>query len=655
IVPLGAGQDVGRSCILVTIGGKNVMLDCGMHMGYQDERRFPDFSYIGGGGKLNDYLTCVIISHFHLDHCGSLPHMSEIVGFDGPIYMTYPTKAIAPVLLEDYRKVQTEFRGDTNFFTSANIKACMKKVIAVDLHETVQVDSELSIRAFYAGHVLGAAMFEIRVGHQSILYTGDYNMTPDRHLGAARVLPGLRPDCLISESTYATTIRDSKRARERDFLRKVHDRVMAGGKVLIPVFALGRAQELCILLESYWERMDLKIPIYFSQGLAERANQYYRLFINWTNEKIKRTFVERNMFDFKHIKPLDKGYEEMPGAMVLFSTPGYCVAGTVGAKVISGMKKIEIEGKMHDINLAVEYMSFSAHADAKGIMQLIRVCQPRSVMFVHGEAAKMEFLKGKVEKEFRVPVLMPANGESVSIPGISILEVDVPQDIVQRCLDLDPTPSKKACPFSACLVMDKQNGLEVISCEAAASRLQLGLHTITLSQLVKSRSVVDWRALSEALSIHDTHLQHKQDGIELFHGEICVLPVKGDDNQASDKNHWAVYIGRHDGLPLVVHLSGGDGDFGKISGSTLDSLSNGPSGVLKACTAQVRCDPLLAVAGENLVRINNAHDIDHQPFPPRIVVERATLQLGSGNYNIFLNNCEHFVKWCRYGNRISGQ
>ncbi|PIO61853.1 hypothetical protein TELCIR_16608 [Teladorsagia circumcincta] len=251
----------------------------------------------------------------------------------------------------------------------------------------------------------------------------------------------------------------------------------------------------------------------------------------------------------------------MPGAMVLFSTPGmlhggqslkvfrkwchdprnmiimpgYCVAGTVGAKVISGMKKIEIEGKMHYINalwhaaiplmLAAEILCWQA--------KLIRVCQPRSVMFVHGEAAKMEFLKGKVEKEFRVPVLMPANGESVSIPGISNLEVDVPQDIVQRCLDLDPTPSKKACPFSACLVMDKQNGLEVISCEAAASRLQLGLHTITLSQLVKSRSVVDWRALSEALSIHDTHLQHKQDGIELFHGEICVLPVKGDDNQAS--------------------------------------------------------------------------------------------------------------------------
>ncbi|CAJ0930145.1 unnamed protein product, partial [Mesorhabditis belari] len=199
IVPLGAGQDVGRSCILVSIGGRNVMLDCGMHMGYQDKRRFPDFSYISGGGRLTNYLSCVIISHFHLDHCGSLPHMSEVVGYDGPIYMTYPTKAIAPTLLEDYRKVQTEFKGDRDFFTSQMIKQCMKKVIPVNLHETIYVDDELSIRAFYAGHVLGAAMFEVRVGNQSILYTGDYNMTPDRHLGAARVLPGLRPDVLIRQ------------------------------------------------------------------------------------------------------------------------------------------------------------------------------------------------------------------------------------------------------------------------------------------------------------------------------------------------------------------------------------------------------------------------------------------------------------------------
>lgn len=170
-------------------------------------------------------------------------------------------------------------------------------------------------------------------------------MTPDRHLGAAWI-DKCRPNILISESTYATTIRDSKRCRERDFLKKVHDCVDRGGKVLIPVFALGRAQELCILLETYWERMNLKAPIYFAVGLTEKvdyvsnlgfrfdiewlsfqANNYYKMFITWTNQKIRKTFVQRNMFEFKHIRPFDKSYADTPGPMVVFATPGMLHAG----------------------------------------------------------------------------------------------------------------------------------------------------------------------------------------------------------------------------------------------------------------------------------------------------------------------------------------
>uniref|UniRef100_A0A2K6SAX7 Integrator complex subunit 11 n=1 Tax=Saimiri boliviensis boliviensis TaxID=39432 RepID=A0A2K6SAX7_SAIBB len=139
VTPLGAGQDVGRSCILVSIAGKNVMLDCGMHMGFNDDRRFPDFSYITQNGRLTDFLDCVIISHFHLDHCGALPYFSEMVGYDGPIYMTHPTQAICPILLEDYRKIAVDKKGEANFFTSQMIKDCMKKVVAVHLHQTVQV------------------------------------------------------------------------------------------------------------------------------------------------------------------------------------------------------------------------------------------------------------------------------------------------------------------------------------------------------------------------------------------------------------------------------------------------------------------------------------------------------------------------------------
>lgn len=82
-----------------------------MSFSYNDERRFPDFSYITPESPLTPFIDCVIISHFHLDHCGALPYMSEMVGYTGPIYMTHPTKAIAPILLEDMRKVSVEKKG----------------------------------------------------------------------------------------------------------------------------------------------------------------------------------------------------------------------------------------------------------------------------------------------------------------------------------------------------------------------------------------------------------------------------------------------------------------------------------------------------------------------------------------------------------------
>ncbi|KAI9499901.1 beta-lactamase-like protein [Coemansia spiralis] len=428
VVPLGAGQDVGRSCVLVTLGRKTIMFDCGMHMGYNDERRFPDFNYITTEGDFTSRIDAVR-------------------GYHGPIYMTPPTKAICPILLEDYRKITVERKGETGFFTSQHIKDCMKKVVPLHLHETVWVDDELELRAYYAGHVLGAAMVYARCGNESVVYTGDYNMTPDRHLGAAWI-DKVRPDVLITETTYGTTIRDSKRARERDFLEKVHSCVTRGGKVLIPCFALGRAQELCILIETYWERMGLTVPVYFSAGLTEKANRYYKLFINWTNQKVKESFVDRNPFDFKYIKPWNRDYIDLPGPMVLFATPGmlhigtslevfrkwapdernmlimpgYCVAGTVGAKVLSGMKIVDIDQytQVH-VNIDVQNLSFSAHADAKGIMELIRQASPRNVVLVHGEKSRMSYLKSKIMSEFGCPCYDPANGE--------LLDIETGQDV----------------------------------------------------------------------------------------------------------------------------------------------------------------------------------------------------------------------------------
>ncbi|KAM8754544.1 integrator complex subunit 11 [Acanthopagrus schlegelii] len=566
VTPLGAGQDVGRSCILVSIGGKNIMLDCGMHMGYNDDRRFPDFSYITQNGRLTEFLDCVIISHFHLDHCGALPFMSEMVGYDGPIYMTHPTKAICPILLEDFRKITVDKKGETNFFTSQMIKDCMKKVVPLNLHQTVQVDDELEIKAYYAGHVLGAAMVHIKVGSESVVYTGDYNMTPDRHLGAAWI-DKCRPDILISESTYATTIRDSKRCRERDFLKKVHESIERGGKVLIPVFALGRAQELCILLETFWERMNLKAPIYFSTGLTEKANHYYKLFITWTNQKIRKTFVQRNMFEFKHIKPFDRSYADNPGPMVVFATPGmlhagqslqifkkwagneknmvimpgYCVQGTIGHKILNGQRKLEMEGRATlDVKLQVEYMSFSAHADAKGIMQLIRMAEPRNMLLVHGEAAKMEFLKGKIEQEFSIDCYMPANGETATVTTNPSVPVDISLNLLKREMALGgPLPDpKKPRAMHGTLIM-KENSLKLVSSEQALKELGLNEHQLRFTCRVQLQ---DPHSDNDTLHRIYTHLksvlkgytiQHLPDGTVMV--ESIVIKVSSSAEDANTK------------------------------------------------------------------------------------------------------------------------
>lgn len=535
ITPLGAGQDVGRSCILVSMSGKNIMLDCGMHMGFQDERRFPDFSYIASG-SLTDHIDCVIVSHFHLDHCGALPYMTEMVGYSGPIYMTYPTKAIAPILLEDMRKVAVEKKGETSFFTSQMVKDCMKKVTGVNLHQTVMVDGDIEIKAYYAGHVLGAALFHVKVGNQSIVYTGDYNMTPDRHLGAAWI-DKCRPNLLITESTYATTIRDSKRCRERDILKKIHECVDNGGNVLIPVFALGRAQELCILVESYWERTGLRVPVYYSLGLTEKANNYYRMFITWTNQKIKETFVERNMFDFKHIRPFNKTCLDGPGPMVVFASPGmlhaglslnifrrwapepknmlimpgYCVAGTVGHRVLNGARQVEFEnGQVVKVRMSVEYMSFSAHADAKGIVQLIGYCQPNNVLLVHGDKEKMPFLMDKIKQELGLPCYAPANGETCTITTEPQLSADVSLGLLKRSRRfLSNTPSlprslQSEQPLLHGVVLHDGKKLRIVDCETACSELDINRHSLRFTCTVTLRHP---GTLTNTLQHVHTHLQ----------------------------------------------------------------------------------------------------------------------------------------------------
>nr|GEV35913.1 cleavage and polyadenylation specificity factor subunit 3-II [Tanacetum cinerariifolium] len=433
------GQDVGKSCVVVTINGKSIMFDCGMHMGHQNLQRFPDFSLLSKSGDFDSVLDCIVITHFHLDHIGALPYFTEVCGYNGPIYMTYPTKALAPIMLEDFRKV-LEDRKENEYFTNEHILSCMKKVTALDLKQTVQVDKDLQIRAYYAGHVLGAAMVYASVGDAAMVYTGDYNMTPDRHLGAAQI-DRLQLDLLITESTYATTYRDSKYVREREFLKA----------------------ELCILLNDYWERVNLKVPIYFSSGLTIQANMYYKVLINWTSQRVKDTYASRNAFDFINARKFDHKLLDAPGPCVLFASPGmitggfslkafthwapcetnlvtlpgYCAVGTVGHKLMSNdkPKKVDVGNNTQiDVRCQIQQLAFSPHTDAKGIIDLVKFLSPKNVMLVHGEKPNMYKLKGIIESELGISCSIPANTETISFPSTNFIKADASNKFISSCL-----------------------------------------------------------------------------------------------------------------------------------------------------------------------------------------------------------------------------
>lgn len=509
---------MGRSCLLLSLAGKRVLLDCGVNPGRDDASVLPEFSLLGPAAELTAALDVVIISHFHLDHIGALPHLTEVLGYRGPIVMTHPTKAIAPMLLRDFRKVSADRQrrkaggsaaaaAQQPLHTDAQVGECLARATGcavpsatrhppsapsecaaracrVGLHETVHV-AGLELTAYYAGHVLGAAMFHVRVGDQSVLYTGDFSTVADHHLRAAWV-PRLQPNLLISEGTYATAPRAWKRGREYELLEAIRQVVASGGKVLIPVFAVGRAQELCLLLNTYWEQTGLgaTVPIFFAAGMAEQATQYYRLFSQWTNLDLQQANYDSsssgrdsqasgssgNVFDFPHIGIFRKE-EHWPRVtatdakhpMVLFATPamlsgglaldvfkewavekknllvmtGYCVPGTVGHAVVTGQRNgVQLgDGTTIDVKCAVRNISFrcaiihtccpateltvllccSAHADADGLIGLIRQSDPQHVLLVHGEASKLRAFRRRVATELRLPCAAPPNGTVVTV------------------------------------------------------------------------------------------------------------------------------------------------------------------------------------------------------------------------------------------------
>ncbi|KAG0149819.1 hypothetical protein CROQUDRAFT_653097 [Cronartium quercuum f. sp. fusiforme G11] len=289
ITMLGAGQEVGRSCCVIEYKSTTVVCDTGVHPAFTGMAALPFIDEI-------DWSTvdAILITHFHLDHAASLTYIMEHTNFKeghGKVFMTHPTKAVYRFLMQDFVRMSS-IGTDGELFNEEQMALSYESINAIDYHQEISLGS-LRFTSYPAGHVLGAAMFLIEIGGIRVLYTGDYSTEEDRHLIPARVPNWTeRPDVMICESTYGVQSLEPRPEKEERFTALVQMILKRGGRVLMPVFALGRAQELLLVLDEFWsQHPELNmIPIYYISNLAAKCMKVYQTFIHGMNEEIKQKF-----------------------------------------------------------------------------------------------------------------------------------------------------------------------------------------------------------------------------------------------------------------------------------------------------------------------------------------------------------------------------
>ncbi|VDI52211.1 Hypothetical predicted protein [Mytilus galloprovincialis] len=283
-------------------------------------------------------------------------------------------------------------------------------------------------------------MFMIEIAGVKVLYTGDFSRQEDRHLMQAEI-PNVHPDILIVEATYGTHIHEKREDREARFTGLVHDIVSRGGRCLIPVFALGRAQELLLILDEYWSNHPElhDIPIYYASSLAKKCMTVYQTYINAMNDKIKRQISISNPFVFKHISNLksvtfDNYFKSGISAMFLLLSFGqgsvmlkildrenwrsgqtttgcskftYCVNSKLNKRILEPRKPMtSCIHKLHGLstwfmNSCDEYLVFSNHCDViKHIRKQIIRTKLIHCVLVHGEQNEMSRLKAALVREY---------------------------------------------------------------------------------------------------------------------------------------------------------------------------------------------------------------------------------------------------------------
>lgn len=450
---LGGARQVGRSCLFLQTPESKVLLDCGVNVAADETNAYP----ILDAPEFNiEQLDAIILTHPHLDHSGFIPWLYKM-GYKGPLYCTAPTRDIAALLALDYIGVAQK-EAKKSLFGARDVKEMVKHTICLDYNEVSDVTPDFRLTLYNAGHTLGSAMAHLHIGNglHNLLYTGDLKYLRTQTLEPASTrFPRL--ETVIIESTYGAKedILPSRKSCEVELINYIKKTLSRGGKCLIPVLGVGRAQEVMLILEKAVREGALeKVPIYV-QGMVWDITAIHTGYPDFLNKNVRKNIFHRDenpflsdVFKWVGSKKEQDEAIEKSGPCVIMATSGmmtggssveyfkrladnpknailfvcYQGEGSLGRRIQNGEKEIlladgtraESIGVKMDVNTIA---GLTGHAGRNELTRFIYNLdpKPKKIIVNHGESSKCLGLASSLHKLNRVETIAPKNLEAVRL------------------------------------------------------------------------------------------------------------------------------------------------------------------------------------------------------------------------------------------------
>ena len=454
ITALGGFQEVGRSALLLQTRESQLLLDCGINPGSANSLEafprldLPQFDL--------DALDAVIVSHSHLDHCAFLPFLFKY-GYDGPVYCSAPTLSLMTLLQLDYLDVLSK-QGIMPPYDQRDVRESVLHTIPLRYGVVTDIAPDVRLTLHNAGHILGSSIAHLHIGEglHNIVYTGDYKYAKTMLLEpAATEFP--RVETIITESTYGAPqdVMPSRVEAEEKLVSIINETLERGGKILIPVPAVGRAQEIMLIIDGYMRRGLLKEAPVFIEGMISEATAIHTAYPEYLAKEVRDSIL------YEGVNPFQSDYftiVEHPSAReeivegdpsIVIATSGmleggpvidyfknlapderstmifvsYQIDGTLGRRVQRGLAEtpmINSEGKIEiiKVNLKVESIEgFSGHSDRKQIINYVRrvTPKPERIIVCHGEKAKCLSVANILQRTYKVEAKVPEILETVKL------------------------------------------------------------------------------------------------------------------------------------------------------------------------------------------------------------------------------------------------